>query len=420
MSTATHRAVLAGAVVAWIVAAVVPRCADADKAPTFAVATAEGKTLTGPLRELKADWSLHAGDAAETRLAPGDWLGLRREGRKLPPLPSGPHLLLVNGDRIPCDGLRLDGETLVFKHPDLADGKESRVPLSAVSVVWLAAPENIDFPDRYRRTLATGARPRDRVVLRNGDVLEGVLNALTAKLVEVEVDKKVVEVPPGKVAAVALGTDIVNALKPKGVYARVVLLGDGRTNGTRLSLASAGCADGRTLEGKTVFGSSLRVPLERVAALDVYQGRATYLSDLKPSRFEFTPYLGDGGPAWPLVVDGSVANRDLRLGGSTYDKGIGLHSHSRVTYDLAGAYRRFEALVGLDDETGREGSVRVRVLADGKVLDLGADRALTARTGPLAVNVAVAGVKELTLEVDFGQRGDVQDHVNWCDARLVK
>jgi hypothetical protein len=339
---------------------------------------------------------------------------MRREGRKLPPLPTGRHLILVNGDRVPFDDPRLDGETLYFKHADLAGGKESRVPLTALSVVWLAAPDNTDYPDRLRHLLAKAARARDHVLLRNGDVLEGVLSDLTAKKVAVEVDKKPVEVAADAVAAVALGTDIVNALKPKGVYGRVALFGDG----TRLSLASAAC-DGRTLEGKTVFGSTLRVPLDRVAALDVLNGPAVYLSDLKPAKVEFTPFF-DGGPTYPPVADGSAEGGDLRLGGSTYDKGIGLHNGGRVTYHLGGAYRRFEALVGLDDETGRLGSARVRVLADGKPLDLGGDRALTAQAGPLPVSVSVAGVKELTLEVDFAANANVQGQVDWCAARLVK
>jgi NPCBM/NEW2 domain len=390
--------------------------ADGGSAPAFVVATADGKTLTGPLRELKADWSLRTGDSD---LASGDWLSVRRDGHKLPPLPAGPHLILVNGDRIPFEATRLDGETLYFKHADLADGKQSRVPLTALSVVWLAAPDNTDYPDRLRRNLAKASRARDQVLLRNGDVLEGVLTALTEKKIGVEVDKKPVEVATDSVAAVALGTEVVNALKPKGVYGRVVLLGDGRANGTRLSLSSATCTDGRTLDGKTLFGSTLRVPLDRVASLDVYQGRAVYLSDLKPAEFEFTPYFGDGGLAWPLVADGNVDNGDLRLGGSTYDKGIGLHTRSRVTYNLAGAYRRFEAVVGLDDDA-REGSARVRILGDGKLLDPRGDRELTARTGPLAVNLSVADVKELILEVDFLNSGNVQGRVNWCDARLIK
>jgi hypothetical protein len=421
MSIVLHRAALPLAVVVTLcVEAMASLSAPDDKGPIFVVHAADGQTTRGPVRSLKADWSLSAGDSTEVRFTPGDWLSLRRDKTKLPPLPGDQHLILVNGDRIPFETARLDGETLFFKHPDLAEGKESKLPLTALSVVWLTAPDSIDKPDQYRRRISKASRTRDQVLLRNGDVLEGVLNGLTAKQVEVEVDKKAVEVTLDKVAAILLGSDIVNALKPKGVFGRVVLLGDGRAAGSRISLASVACTNGKTLEGKTVFGSSLSVPLERVAALDVYQGNAVYLSDLKPSKSEFTSYLGNSSIGYPLVVDGSVENGDLRLGGSTYDKGIGVHSRSRVTYNLAGAYRRFEAVVGLDDETGRDGSARIRTLADGKALDPGADGEVTRKTGPLTIGVSVVGVKELTLEVDFGPRGFVQEQVDWCDARLVK
>ncbi len=175
--------------------------------------------------------------------------------------------------------------------------------------------------------------------------------------------------------------------------------------------------DGVTLTGTTVFGARLGVPLAEVAGLDLYQGRSVYLSDLKPSRYEHRSYLDD---KWPFAADGNVAEHDLLLGGSTYDKGIGLHSHSRLSYRLTGGYRRFEALVGLDDKDGRRGSVRIRVLADGRPLDLGSDREVTAESGPLPVGVSIEGVRELTLEVEFGRGGDVQDVVDWIDARLIK
>src|SRR5436305_8420325 len=97
-----------------------------------------------------------------------------------------------------------------------------------------------------------------------------------------------------------------------------------------------------------------------------------------------------------------------------------MHSASRVTYAVPAGCRRFAALVGLDDHTGRRGSVRVRVLVDGKERELGLKGELTHRNGPLAVRVDVEGAKELTLAVDFGAGGDIGDHVNWVDARLVK
>jgi hypothetical protein len=156
------------------------------------------------------------------------------------------------------------------------------------------------------------------------------------------------------------------------------------------------------------------VPLRDIAALDVHTEHSVYLSDLKESKYIFDPFLD---ATWPFAVDGNVAEHDLRLAGSTYDKGIGMHSHSRLSYRLSGAYRRFEALVGLDDHDGQRGDVRIRVVADGEAL---LDRALTSRDGAKSVSLSMEGVRELTLEVDFGHGGDVQDVVNWVEARLVK
>jgi hypothetical protein len=82
--------------------------------------------------------------------------------------------------------------------------------------------------------------------------------------------------------------------------------------------------------------------------------------------------------------------------------------------------RRFEALVGLDDHSGRRGSARIRVLADGKPINLGGDGELTAAHESLAVRLEVVGVKELTLEVDFGKDGPVRGCVDWVKARFVK
>ena len=101
----------------------------------------------------------------------------------------------------------------------------------------------------------------------------------------------------------------------------------------------------------------------------------------------------------------------------TFDKGLGTHPRTTLVYDLGGKYRRFEALVGLDPVTGRRGAVEVRVLVDGRDV---LSTALTAGTEPKAVAVDVAKAKELTLVVDYGPGGDVQDDVNWADARLIE
>jgi hypothetical protein len=351
------------------------------------------------------------------RRVPGaEVLSVRREGAALPPLPADEHLILANGDRVPARDLRLDGERLYFRHPDLAGGKEVSVPLAAVAVFWRAAPDRVVVPERLRRRLAAGTRTRDVVLLRNGDTLEGTLVGLGKAGVEVEVGKKKSSARLSQVAAFALSTDLADKLPAKGPHARLVLAPDDRSPGGRLTLVSASC-DGKTFRGRTPFGAHVRVPLARVSALDVSGPNAVYLSDLKPAKYEYLPYLDE---KWPWAADCAVTGRDLRLGGSTYDKGLGVHAHCRLTYSLGGAFRRFEALVGLDDLEGRKGSVRIKVLGDGKVLTEEPPAERTHADGPARIRVSVEGVKELTLEVESASGGNVQDVVDWADARLVK
>jgi hypothetical protein len=392
------------------------RPAEDARRAVFVVHTAGGADLRGSLRELSTDWSLRVGDGGDgSRVAGPDVVSARRQGLAQPPMPSGEHLALANGDRLPISGVRLDGEKLRGRCPDFG-GAEVEVPLAAVAVWWRAAPEGVDAPDRFLRRLVATDRKSDAVYLLNGDVLEGVLDALDDKKVSLTVENKALATDLTRVAALAPSSEQVSGLRPKGLHARVTFDG-----GARLTLALAECTDGLALRGTAAFGASLRVPLGRVVALDWLGGRAVYLSDLKPAGFEEPlPYLGTDSVRWSPVTDGSVDGRDLRLGGSTYAKGVGMHSPGRLRYALGGEYRRFEAVVGLDDRTGRRGSVRVRVLGDGRALDARFSDELTANNGPVSLAADVTGVKELTLEVDVGRGGNVQDHVDWADARVIQ
>ena len=91
-----------------------------------------------------------------------------------------------------------------------------------------------------------------------------------------------------------------------------------------------------------------------------------------------------------------------------------------MTFTLNGNYRRFESLVGLDERTGQGGSVRIAVLVDGHAKDLGAAKEISSTAGPRFLQVDITGGKELTLVVEFGPGGDIRDHVDWTDARVIK
>jgi hypothetical protein len=362
--------------------------------------------VTGVPKSLAADWSVVVDGPGPVRIAGGDLVALRRVGVALPPRPAGSQLLFANDDCLPGTILRLADERLHIRAA-LGDEPELAVPLTALAMIRLHDP-GPDESERQRRLL-NERRTRDVVLFRNGDRVVGTLTAIDTRLIHLESDGQVLPIERAQVSAIALGNELVRSLRPKGAYGRAVL-----ASGCRLGLASARLA-GDQLLARSLWGAELAIPLEHLIALDIHQGRAVYLSDLKPKRYEHTPFLG---LSWNYAADASVAGRPLQVAGSSFDKGIGLHSQASLTYELAGGFRVFEAVVGLDDRTGRQGHVRIRVLVDGRPAI--EDRELTHADGALAVRVNVTGAKELTLSVEFGRGGDVQDHVNWADARLLK
>jgi hypothetical protein len=383
--------------------------------PLFVARTAAGKELRGPLHKLTADWSIEIGKGVRHKITGTDLLSLRRDGVVLPPLPRDEQVILANGDRVPAVDLRLDDEKLHFRHKDLSDGEVS-LPLSAVALIWRTAPDGIVGAEQFRRGLTLAKRTSDSVLLRNGDRLEGTLNALGNGAVEMEVAKKSTSARWGQVAAVALSSELAEGGRPKGVQARLVLAEGSNSPGGRITLVSA-TSDGDLLRGKTTFGALVRIPVEKILALEISGGNVVPLSSLKPSKYVYRPYLDEN---WSWWTDANVRGRDMRLVGSTYDRGIGMHSPSSLTYALDGNYRRFEATVGLDDRDGVKGRARVRVLRDGKPVDLGHEAVLTRAGGALDVRIDVEGAKALTLEVEPADEAHVQGVVNWVNALLVK
>jgi hypothetical protein len=286
--------------------------------------------------------------------------------------------------------------------------------LSALAEIRIDDPDGTENPKGTRRRLAAGKRGRDLLLLRNGDVMEGIVNSLDEKTkdLQIEVADKPATVNLNRLSSLVFNTELARSLRPKGAFGRVVL-----DNGSRISLVSAR-TNSQVLTGKTTFDSEIKIEISRILALDIFQGRAVYLSDLQPRSYEYNAYLGD--MRWPFVADGNVAGGDLLLGGSVFDKGLGMHTRSRLIYALEGKYRHFEATVGMDERLGKLGTSRIQILVDGKLPGAELAKDLTWRHGPQSIRVNVSGAKELTLVVDFGCFGEVQGCVDWADARLIK
>jgi hypothetical protein len=180
--------------------------------------------------------------------------------------------------------------------------------------------------------------------------------------------------------------------------------------------------------GKSGIGK-VSVDVKNVLDLFVLNGSFEYLSDLDPTKVDqkFPPGLEFEVDQYGWRRDAAVVEGgQLRLGGRTYDKGLGVHSYCALTYQLGGGYREFRAVIGLDDVTKYKGypgtgSVKFRVLLDGKPCKEFPDGKKKKKAeAPEEIAVDVGGVKELTIVVDYGDFLHILGRADWADAYLVK
>jgi len=99
-----------------------------------------------------------------------------------------------------------------------------------------------------------------------------------------------------------------------------------------------------------------------------------------------------------------------------------VHARSKISIPLKGAYARFDAHFGVDDEAlevKAGGIVDARILADDEVVwqargvRAGAE---PRRVGPLDVS----NIDVLVLEVDYGEELYIGDRATWGDPVLVR
>ncbi len=111
-----------------------------------------------------------------------------------------------------------------------------------------------------------------------------------------------------------------------------------------------------------------------------------------------------GNPEPKASVDG----HPLTLASKIYTHGIGTHANSVYRIPLGGRAQRFEATVGVDDETLGRGSVTFSVLVDGKVKTQ--TSILHGKDAPQHLSVSLVG------DADGGISFD---HADWADAAIT-
>jgi len=180
---------------------------------------------------------------------------------------------------------------------------------------------------------------------------------------------------------------------------------------------------GETCRWLSPSGAELESPAGAIAQLCIDDGSIAYLSALKPSStVDSTPFGDDLGMRWPHRIDQSVTGAPLAAGGRVHMRGIGMHAPGRVTWTLDGSYKTLRGSVAIDDQVLRlaaRGSVIFRIHADGsKRWESGV---VHGGDPPVVIPMQnIAGVHELTLEVDMADQSCVADRADWLDVVLIR
>ena len=100
-----------------------------------------------------------------------------------------------------------------------------------------------------------------------------------------------------------------------------------------------------------------------------------------------------------------------------YDRGLAIHSRSQLVYRLTEPYRKLTAVVGIDSRLQGRGNLVLVIEGDDKELFR---RDISGKDAPLPLDLNIEGVRRLKILVDFGESLDVADHLNLCNARIIK
>lgn len=388
--------------------------AQPDSPAVVRVTDLDGRQTAAGAMTQWSDGVLSFAGKPTPRFSAADLLRVQWTGKKVQETATLPVVLLANGDRLHLHLDAVDEEQLTgHSTVQLLNGGFSlKIPLESVRGVIVTPPADRALRDRTCSQLLDRTERSDLVILNNGDTLEGELLGLESKVLKLKTNVGESSIDSAGVRAIGFNPELTNMPAAAAGSAVIALVDGSRFQAAKFKLSP----DAKKLSLQARFGAALEIPLESVVSLQFTGGRITALSDLQPAAYKSEPYLS---LEWPLRRDRSVLGGPLRLRGTEYARGLGMHSQSEVRFQLDGQYRRFHTTIGIDDDAKGRGSVVFKVLCDDRIVS--ASPVLTGSSSSATLEpIDVTGVKTLTLRVEFADFGDILDHANWCDALLVK
>jgi hypothetical protein len=386
-------------------------------APQFEVQTLSGETAKGSLAAITRDSLALQTESGERSFAVKDLLSASAVAT--PPANARAAVLaeLIDGTRIPAESVQSAGGTVTLKR----SGEHTlQVPVKQLRWIRTFAPDESNAQwDGTWADLISGDAAGDVLVVRNkGNLVatDGVVGDISAESVAFTLDENKLDVKRTKVEGIIFAKTAHDDL-PEAICA----VGD--STGAHWQVKEIHL-QGEQVQLTTPAGIEFAVPLSSVSKLDFSQGKLVYLSDLETESFEYQPFFSLTAPLdaisgfYRLRRDVGLEKQPLELDGTVYRKGLAMHSRSKAVYRLPGKFRTFKAIVGIDDHVRNVGGdVLLEISGDGKSLWKGNVRG---GEGAQSLELDVNGVKRLEILADYGAGEDVADHLDLCEAKVVK
>ena len=375
--------------------------------------TLAGKNLEGDLVEITDKGVVIAKDGKRTSVLFAEILQI--DVQKAPePAASGAviDVELTDGSLLHCKKVAFKGREaqLTFVGSDVVHG----LPLHSISNILNSAQDPAVRQEWQEKILGRRSN-QDRVVISR----DSALNALQGTLgdandagqieftLEVGGERRTRGFDLDKVRGlVFMRTPAADTPSP---LCKVV---DGNQNSF---IAAKVQLNGQNLKVITVTGASLEMPMTSVVRLDFTNDKIAYLSDMTPAALVYRSPTGRNDP--PRMDTNLDGKGPLQLKGEVFSKGLAIHAYTELTYNLDGKYKKFEAVLGMDDVVGGDGQPRVRIEGDGRELF---GQTIGRKDDRRALDLDVGGVRQLRVIVSGGKPFGFEAHVDLANAKLSK
>ncbi len=366
-----------------------------ERSLTARALTIKGDNLTEPCELASKQLRISGKPTPFEQLVRVDWFKRRIR-------PASHLIVLSNGDQIAATPNVINEDALIA----VRENREVRIPLEFIRVVMFRMPETTAArSDRWQEVRENGKE--DIIHLQGGDTLQGELLELSAGSVRIDTRNGETTIPVTRISSIRFSSELITPVPNKN---RIAIL---QTIQDDILSVSTVMQDENGIRLETTSDAKLVVSLDSIRRIQFCHDKVRLLAELPPKKSEHVPILG-GRKTWQ--PNRNVRQLPLR---STEREplGIGVTSGLRVSWQLDGTAQTLHTLFGLDDLAQRGAAIFV-IEADGR--ELFRSKVTRRNKAHQAPELSLKGARELTLAVEYGPNGDLNDMANWLSPVLVR